>query len=221
MFGEVVPAETPAAVAELQRRATLEPANDSERSQQLRALHILEGYKLLHGDTSTIVPSLARLRALPGLPTDNPMRPAQAAAHLEVRIATLEALFEHVRMRGRKTAARPALLRLDSLARAVVAREQIGVVNRLLVRMFRENGDDERALAASRRRLRYSPWNLATSLREEAHFAAAIGDRAGAIKACELYLALRPNPDPVLRAQVDSVRAECNRVKRGFRIRRS
>ena len=60
----------------------------------------------------------------------------------------------------------------------------------------------------------YPPRLLSTQLREEGRLAARLGDRTGAIRAYEHYLALRSNPEPVLLPQRDSIRAEVNRLKR-------
>lgn len=52
---------------------------------------------------------------------------------------------------------------------------------------------------------------LASHLREEGRLAALTGDRDGAIRAYDHYLALRSDPEPALRPVVEAVRAE--RVK--------
>jgi hypothetical protein len=52
------------------------------------------------------------------------------------------------------------------------------------------------------------PVYLSTYLREEGRLAAITGDRAGAIRAYQHYLALRTNPEPRLRPQVEQVRAD-------------
>ena len=51
-------------------------------------------------------------------------------------------------------------------------------------------------------------WNLSYILREEGRLAALVGDREGAIKAYSHYLALRYNPEPSVKPEVDRVRAE-------------
>ncbi len=53
---------------------------------------------------------------------------------------------------------------------------------------------------------------LATFLREEGRLAALTGDRAGAIRAYQHYLALRSDPEPSLKPEVDRVRAELARL---------
>jgi hypothetical protein len=50
--------------------------------------------------------------------------------------------------------------------------------------------------------------NRAYCLREEGRLAALLGDREGAIKAYSHYLALRYNPEPAVKPEVDRVRAQ-------------
>jgi DNA-binding SARP family transcriptional activator/TolB-like protein len=88
-------------------------------------------------------------------------------------------------------------------------------VNFELARAYEESGDEAGALRVIRRGVWYNPPRmLATQLREEGRLAARLGDRTGAIRAYEHYLALRSNPEPVLLPQRDSIRAEVNRLKR-------
>jgi hypothetical protein len=53
---------------------------------------------------------------------------------------------------------------------------------------------------------------LASHLREEGRLAALTGDTAGSVAAYRHYLALRSNPEPTLRADVDRVRAELGKL---------
>ena len=88
-------------------------------------------------------------------------------------------------------------------------------VNFELARAYEESGDEAGALRVIRRGVWYNPPRmLATQLREEGRLAARLGDRTGAIRAYEHYLALRSNPEPARLAQRDSIRAEVNRLKR-------
>ena len=86
------------------------------------------------------------------------------------------------------------------------------LASQILPRIFRSQGHLDRALAAVRRRPiltgHPNPWSLATSLRVEGQLAAETGDKEGAIRAYQGYLMLRPNPDPRLIPQRDSVKAE-------------
>ena len=53
-----------------------------------------------------------------------------------------------------------------------------------------------------------APIYMSTFLREEGRLSALTGDTVGAIRAYQHYLALRPNPEPALRPEVERVRAE-------------
>ena len=82
--------------------------------------------------------------------------------------------------------------------------------NLVVARLKEAQGDRQGALAATRRRLYFwaEPFFLSTYLREEGRLAALTGDRQGAIRAYRHYLALRADPEPTLRSQVEQVRAE-------------
>jgi DNA-binding SARP family transcriptional activator/TolB-like protein len=88
--------------------------------------------------------------------------------------------------------------------------------NIMLAQAYEASGDDARALDVTRRGVWFhAPRFLSTYLREEGRLAARLGDRAGAIRAYEHYLALRSEPEPVLRPERDRIRAELTRLKRG------
>jgi hypothetical protein len=53
-----------------------------------------------------------------------------------------------------------------------------------------------------------------SQIRDEARYAALLGDREGAIRAYRHYLALRADPEPALRSQVEAVRAELEALLR-------
>jgi tetratricopeptide (TPR) repeat protein len=84
------------------------------------------------------------------------------------------------------------------------------VGNLLAARLWHERGEPARALAAIRRRVDATmpPAIFSTQLREEARYAALVGDRQGAIRAYRHYLALRSDPEPRLQPQVRAVREE-------------
>jgi serine/threonine-protein kinase len=82
---------------------------------------------------------------------------------------------------------------------------------RLLVARMRESlGDLRGALAVIRQRAYFGGGVvfLSSFLREEGRLAALTGDRAGAIRAYRHYLALRPDPEPAVKPEVERVRAE-------------
>jgi hypothetical protein len=140
---------------------------------------------------------------------------------------------------SRATTAGSALDRLDSLMRSgpggsrngppvaftlspAYVRSMVGIspvgfedfANLEVARLRERQGDNRAALAAVRRRpyaYHLSDY-LAPHLREEGRLAALTGDRLGAVKAYEHYLALRSNPEPAVRPVVDSVRAELARL---------
>jgi hypothetical protein len=86
--------------------------------------------------------------------------------------------------------------------------------NLVIAQLKEDRGDRAGALAATRRRLYFQaePLFLSTYLREEGRLAALTGDRAGAIRAYQHYLALRANPEPAMRPQVERVRTELGQL---------
>jgi hypothetical protein len=93
------------------------------------------------------------------------------------------------------------------------------VGNLIAARLFEQQGDLPRALAAIRRRV----FDLTSSRfyalyitydREEGRLAAMNGDREGAVRAYRRYLALRSGAEPRLQPQVARVRAELQALER-------
>jgi hypothetical protein len=100
----------------------------------------------------------------------------------------------------------------DSLARTyifeVCCGESVSDANLILARLWEQLGDRPNALRAVRRRaggFLLGPLYLSTFLREEGRLAALTGDTTGAIRAYRHYVALRPNPEPIARAEVEQV----------------
>jgi serine/threonine protein kinase/tetratricopeptide (TPR) repeat protein len=113
-----------------------------------------------------------------------------------------------------------AIARLDAILRVGLAEFYPGdgyvdYGHLALARVLELRGDRSGALVAVRRRPYFIGWQpfLAASLRHEGRLAAALGDRAGAIRAYEHHLALRHDPEPSMRASSDSVEAELARLK--------
>jgi tRNA A-37 threonylcarbamoyl transferase component Bud32/tetratricopeptide (TPR) repeat protein len=110
------------------------------------------------------------------------------------------------------------LARLDSLSRQQFfgAREVRVALNLTLAKLLEERGDLEGALEVLGRR-RYGSsgvlQGLSTFLREEARLAAMVGQTERAIRASELYLNLRSDPEPPYVAQADSVRELLRRLR--------
>ncbi|HEX6053551.1 MAG TPA: hypothetical protein VFZ21_29985, partial [Gemmatimonadaceae bacterium] len=88
--------------------------------------------------------------------------------------------------------------------------------NLVAARAHEAAGRDREALRAVRRGIwRFPPQLLSTFLRDEARLAAKLGEREAAIRAYRHYLALRSDPEPELKAEVDRVRAELAKLERG------
>ena len=119
--------------------------------------------------------------------------------------------------------ARGAVLQLDSIIRpAPGGPERLGLQhgNLAVAALLARHGEPARALAAVRRACPWESWRvnndaglIVPCLRLEGRLAALTGDRAGAVRAYEHYLALREDPEPPWRAQRDSVLAELAALK--------
>ena len=90
------------------------------------------------------------------------------------------------------------------------------IANLVAGRLWHERGENARALAAVRRRVELTEPRAVyvSQLRDEARYAALVGDRESASRAYRHYLMLRADPEPTLRPQVDSVRAEFEALQR-------
>jgi hypothetical protein len=90
------------------------------------------------------------------------------------------------------------------------------IANLVAGRLWHERGEYERALAAVRRRVEGAmPPAVHVSLaRDEARYAALLGDREGAIRAYRRYLDMRSDPEPALQSQVGAMRAELESLLR-------
>jgi hypothetical protein len=89
------------------------------------------------------------------------------------------------------------------------------IANLIAARLWHEQGRSSRALAAIRRRLEgfLVPVVYGAQLRDEARYAAFVGDREGAGRAYRQYLALRSDAEPAVQARVRSVRAELDALE--------
>jgi tetratricopeptide (TPR) repeat protein len=109
------------------------------------------------------------------------------------------------------------LAALDSMLREgpVRAGGLLYAGNLIAARLWEKAGNQARALAAVRRQTHFNgprPYQ-STTLREEGRLAAATGDRDGAIRAYRKYLALRSNAEPSLKAHLDGVRREMQKLE--------
>ncbi len=193
------------AVREIGSRADSAPA--ATGSTQDLAYDVCAGnlWRVFRGETLTGVPG-----AIIGLRREGQRSelayPDLCAAVLEAQLAV--AL-------GRPDL-REQARQLDSLVRGPSTTSWIlAAANLSASRLWSALGEPERALAAVRRRAYLTDLNetrvlvaQSTFFREEGRLAAAAGDRIGAIRAFERYLALRADPEPALIPQRDSVRSE-------------
>ena len=113
--------------------------------------------------------------------------------------------------------AHAALVEADSLARARIFEVCCGggvvETNLLLARLWEALGDVPRARMAIRRRaggFAIAPTLLSSFLREEGRLSTLAADTVSAIRAYRHYLALRFDPEPALRPEVERVRRELN-----------
>ncbi len=189
-------------------------AGAQARQRQHGDICVIEQWRLWHGEVSTAEQAIARLRnAEPGMASDSLATPSAVCATL------LEALLAGAQKRPDGA---EALGRLESIMRmgpgfaplstVAPAGDPVAACGNLVVARLREaQGDLAGALAALRRRPYH--WGdgiiyLSSYLREEGRLAALTGDREGAIRAYQHYMALRSDPEPALAAEVDRVRAE-------------
>jgi eukaryotic-like serine/threonine-protein kinase len=193
-------AELAGRLAQRLEAMTPDPAGDPAGA--LHAACVLELWRLEQGRTATA--EATRDRVLEGVRRFPASQPG-----LEMCATTIDAL--HAVQTGRADAA-AAVDRLDRLSRTGPDWAG-GYLNVPLARLLAELGDHERALAATRRRFFSwsAPYNEAL-YRDEGRLAAAAGDRTAAIAAFQHFLAVRTDPEPALRPEVDAVRAELARL---------
>ena len=163
----------------------------------------LEQWRLAHGDLRSAPSSIARLRAAAKIPAIQfPEEHERCAELLDAWYATSAHRADALQRLGR----------VDSLQ----VRDPVGITsppikasNLLVARLWEEQGDWPRAEAAARRRYKgLNPRFLSTHLREEGRAAAAAGHREAAIRAYQHYLALRYDPEPSVKPEVEQVRAD-------------
>ncbi|MGQ0642138.1 MAG: protein kinase domain-containing protein [Gemmatimonadaceae bacterium] len=110
----------------------------------------------------------------------------------------------------------PLVTRLDSILVSGPYVFGIDFANLVLARLYEARGDRSAALRAVRRRpydWDTGPLYLTTFLREEGRLASLTGDRIGARRAWQHFLALRAGADAEHRAQTDSVRTALEKLR--------
>lgn len=166
----------------------------------------LAHWRFAMGDLTGAEAVLGRIRPLSRTAESYPDEPTPVcAAALEAQLA---------RAHGRRNA-RVALERLDTLLRAGSSLRWMAPIvgNVIAARLYEERGDLHYALGITRRRTSWVNQLLSTQLRQEGRLASLVGDTLGAVRAYRHYLALRSDPEPRLRPEVERVRAELARLE--------
>ncbi len=159
-------------------------------------------------DFASVPRAVNRLRAFePQIPSFNTTLLSLCAAVLDAELAVSLDLPRSGQ----------ALEYLDSLARTGPPSSQwiLAAINLTSAGLFARRGEFGRALDAIGRRP-YASYlgnvGLSTFLREEGRIAAEVGDRERAIRAYNLYLNFRTDPEPELVPEVSQVRRELARL---------
>jgi TolB-like protein len=188
------------AVRELEWQARRELEADDSSVRDLGSLCVREQWRLAHGDVSTATRAIARL---------------DATGYAGDRLCALM-LAAMLAMDADAAAQAAAARELEAFLRrtGVLGGRPHEHANLLLARLHEAHCDAQAALTAVRRRGRH-PWGgyLSTYLREEGRLAALVGDSVGAVRAYRHFLALRPDPEPRLRANARHVARELARLE--------
>ncbi len=201
--------------------ATRTAVHGEAARRQLESLCVLTTWRAAHGDFEHVEGAVRRLRrtwVTGPLPHDSPIAVTQytelCAALLEATRATALRLPE----------ARSKLEQADAAARTFIYLPSLATLaaNLVVARVAEAQGNLPLSLRAVRRRAGgygLSPrlrgtWYLSTFLREEGRLSALTGDTASAIRAYRHFLALRPNPEPEVKPEVEMVRAELAKISK-------
>jgi hypothetical protein len=179
------------------------PMTDSTLHAYYYDVCTLEQWRLAQKHSATAPAAIARLRAaarIPGILF--PEEHERCADLLDAWYATAT----------RRPDALGRLARVDSLQ----AQSPVGITsspitasNLLVTQLWEQHGEWARAEAAAGRRYKgLNPRFLSTHLREEGRAASLAGHPNAAIKAYQHYLALRYDPEPSVRPEVDQVQSE-------------
>lgn len=206
------------AVRELSRYVDTAPMSGQLTLPQLGDICTLGVWRAARGEHDAVAQASTRLRTA-RLPTPTPYDSARVVHFVEVCSALLDA--------SRASAlalpdARNKVRTADSLARDYIIEiccvDAVSDANLLLARLWEQEGDLTRALAAVRRRacpFGTCPRYLSSFLREEGRLAALTGDTAAAVRAYRHYLGLRPHPSQSVSPAVEQVRRELAALRAG------
>jgi hypothetical protein len=179
-----------------------------EARNQLEARCVVATWRAAHGDYNYATAAVrrlrrARVRGLHG--TDSTTLQRYTALCAELLDASRATALHLPDAQSKLDSADAASRTLEMFFPALGA-------NLVVARLAEQQGDLPLALRALRRRAGmyglFPSWYLSTYLREEGRLAALTGDRSGALRAYQHYLALRPDPEPEVRPEVEGVRAE-------------
>src|SRR2546422_527947 len=188
-----------------------------DRAEQYADVCVAEQWRLAKQDLRGADQALARLRGATS-PRDSPGVVAASRTCL-VALEGMVAVARHA------SNARVLIERLDSTlvtaflyegAQRIFAHSVESELALLTQRLWEGEGEPVRALRAARRR--YYGWGpestryLSSLLKDEGRLAALTGDREGAIRAYQHYLALSADPEPSMKPEVDRVRLELARL---------
>jgi eukaryotic-like serine/threonine-protein kinase len=182
-------------------------STSADRSRVLFALAVAAEYHASSADTKALSRTIDALRAM--------TFGADSAGMARVR-DRYQLMFEaQLAALTHRADLRSLLVRLDSALESDPQGQIEAIGNLVAARAWETAGDLPRAEAALRRTENLStpiPYH-STLLREEGRLAALAGDRELAIRCYRQYLALRTSADPVLKSQVDAVRADLARLE--------
>lgn len=204
LYGDGDSAAAAAAVRALGRHVSAPfAAGDKLRHSQFEYVCVVQQWRVGHGDFAGTPAAIARLRV------PDPSAPAWLIAQNAGCSAALEAFQAAV---GARPEAGRLIQRADSTVRAIPGWRWSFPRHRVVARLYEARREWGRALPVIRRRPQGKVRYLAGDLREEGRLAALAGDTAGAVHAYRHYLALRLDPEPALRRQVEAVRGVLARL---------
>ena len=196
------------AVRERVRRTRVLASGAEDRRAQYDDICLVQQWRLARGELGAVRPEIARLRAAVVPDSPAPIRPRHGL-RLHVRGPARSVARDRGSAAGRR-ALWPDWIRSHSGRRGGGARagtsSSPACWRPTATCPLRSRRSGAGSTAGVRRAY------LSTYLREEGRLAALVGDTAGAIGAYQHYLALRSDPEPPLRAERDSARAELARL---------
>lgn len=178
---------------------------DLPEERRIEATCALAQWRMANGRAAAATAYADRLRALG---RERETGPQVSALHCAALLEAWVAFQETASDLDARIAALDEML-IDGARDARLIRESAF----LLARIHDARGQAARALEAiDRARITRPHYYESTYLRERGRLAAILGDTVGAITAYQRYLAMRSNPEPTLRAKVERVRSELERL---------